>query len=67
MAKIVEVTVNYGETFNMGNYESLRLDCGIRAQLREGENCGEVYKKALIKAKQMVLDAAQAEIGDPRR
>ena len=42
--KIVEVT--YGRTFNLGNYESLRLE--MKASVDEGEDPKEAVAKLAI-------------------
>ncbi len=41
MARVIEVT--YGRTFNLGNYESLRVE--MRASVDEGEDPKEVAAK----------------------
>lgn len=38
MGKIVEVTVNFGYTKNMGNFESMRVDVEFRSKVGENEN-----------------------------
>lgn len=38
MGKIVEVTVNFGYTKNMGNFESMRVDVEFAAEVGENEN-----------------------------
>ena len=37
------VTVSMGYTKNMGNFESLRLDIGLEASGRPGENPNVIY------------------------
>jgi len=44
MSKPIEITVNYGRTINMGNYESFRIDVTERRQLQEGENSEQVIR-----------------------
>lgn len=44
MSKPIEITVNYGRTINMGNYESFRLDLCERRQLSEGEDAEAVIR-----------------------
>ena len=43
--KILEVEVRMGVTRNLGNYESLRLDEGVRLQVDEGEKPSEIIDK----------------------
>ena len=38
MGKIVEVTVNFGYTKNMGNFESMRVDVDFKSKVGENEN-----------------------------
>ena len=35
MAQITKITVGFGYTKNMGNLESLRVDCSLEATARE--------------------------------
>ena len=36
--KVVKVGMAIGLTLNMGNYESLRLDCSMGAEISDGDN-----------------------------
>ena len=38
MAKITKITVSYARTFNLGNYENMRLECELTAELESGDN-----------------------------
>lgn len=38
MAQITKVTVSYARTFNLGNFENLRLSCELTAELQPGDN-----------------------------
>ena len=36
--ELTELTVSIGRTYNLGNFESLRLDASARATVAEGED-----------------------------
>lgn len=55
-----EITVNYGVTKNMGNYESLRLDYSIKLELGEEEPVGE----SLFKVQKELRHKVQAGIAE---
>lgn len=38
---VTKIHLSYGRTFNLDNYESLRLDCGLSYELDEDEARGE--------------------------
>lgn len=38
MATIKTITIEYGYTFNLGNYSSVRPACTLTAELAEGDN-----------------------------
>lgn len=41
MAQITKITVSYARTFNLGNFENLRLSCELTAELEPGDDeCG---------------------------
>lgn len=44
--KPTEITVNFGVTKNMGNFESLRLDYQMKVELGPGEKPGPVIDDA---------------------
>lgn len=44
--KITEVEARLGVTVNIGNFESVRLDYQVRAQLEEGESAVEAIDKS---------------------
>lgn len=54
MATIKTITIEYGYTFNLGNYNSVRPAVTLTADLTEGENV-EVVTKTL-------QDQARAEV-----
>jgi hypothetical protein len=43
---ITEVEARLGVTVNIGNFESVRLDYQVRAQLEEGESATEAIDKS---------------------
>jgi len=43
-----DLLVSYGRTFNLGNFESERVDIGISRDLEEGESRKEAMKEELI-------------------
>lgn len=49
--KILKVKVAYGRTFNLGNYESLRKDVELEAEICENESEGDVIKALQKEAK----------------
>lgn len=57
--KISEVSINYGETLNIGNYEARRVDFSYRATLAEGEDPIAVGRELLIKARAEARQAAE--------
>ncbi len=45
MATIKTITIEYGYTFNLGNYSSVRPMVALTAELSEGDNwAGKVYE-----------------------
>lgn len=38
MAQITKITVDYARTFNLGNFENLRLSCELTAELQPGDD-----------------------------
>ena len=47
MGQIKTVTVEYGRTFNIGNYESIRLGLTVTKDILEGENITEEVNKSM--------------------
>ena len=47
MGVIKTVTVEYGRTFNIGNYESIRLGLQVTKDILEGENISEEVQKSM--------------------
>lgn len=43
MAQITKITVGFGYTKNMGNFESLRVDCSLEAEIDPMTN--DVYEE----------------------
>lgn len=46
MGRIKEVTVSMGRTYNMGDYESFRIDGALRVEVEPGEDPLEVATKS---------------------
>lgn len=51
--RIKEVSVSYGRTKNLGNYESLRIDVQLTAEIEPGEPSQELIEdlQAMVKKK----------------
>jgi len=43
-----DLSVSYGRTFNLGNFESERVDVGTSRDLKAGESREEAMRKELI-------------------
>lgn len=61
MAKITEVSVSYGLTKNLGNYESLRIDITLAAKVGNGEDVNEIWQQLFNDAKIKANEAAKRE------
>ena len=48
---IKEISVNVARTFNLGNYESLRLEAGASASVDDGEDIGAARAALLEEAR----------------
>ncbi len=46
MAKINEISVEVARTYNMGNYESLKIEGSVTATIEDGDSIDEVREKA---------------------
>lgn len=62
--KIKEISVTVSRTFNLGNYESLRLEAGAVADLQDGEGPDDARQK-LIEEVRTSLKAQYTEF-NPR-
>jgi hypothetical protein len=49
--KITKITVNVGQVFNLGNYQSARIEAGAEATIEEGEDPKPAYEKLYLEAK----------------
>lgn len=47
MATIKSITASYGRTFNLGNFESMRLDLALTKDLEPGDNAREEIGKSV--------------------
>lgn len=67
--KVTTVQVLYSRTFNLGSYNSAKFECGLAAEIEEGEDGAAVaallydVAKATVRAQAMpVLQKRQAEV-----
>ena len=49
---ITEITVGYGKTKNLGNFESLRIDVSLSAKIQEGDDFAAIKKALQVELKQ---------------
>lgn len=61
MAKIIEISVNYGLTRNLGNYESLRVDVTLSAKIADDEDHDKVWSELIEDARNKAVEAAETE------
>jgi hypothetical protein len=54
MAKLEELSFSLGATVNLGNFESTRVDVGMRVSLEEGDSPKEEYAKLKAKVGSLV-------------
>lgn len=54
------VGVNIGTTLNMGDYESLRIDCWLTDFVREGETHEQAFLRVREIASKQVIETAQS-------
>lgn len=64
--KVIEVAVNYGETVNIGNYESRRVDYYARATLDPGEEPEVVRRQLLLDLRRGTKEAVDRIIAADR-
>ena len=43
MAKVTKVKMMIGKTINLGNYESIRVDYGVEADVGEAEDLDQIH------------------------
>lgn len=60
--RVSTVSVSYGRTVNLGNFNSLRYDATVEVQIDEGEDCQTALSKARATAKQEVEKAVLGEL-----
>jgi len=51
---VKEITVSYGKTKNLGNYENMRVDAEMTVAIQDGEDVNEVFDKAQQEVKRQV-------------
>lgn len=54
---VVKVTV--GQVFNIGNYQSARVETGIEIVVKEGEDRAQVFERAYLEAKNAFAKCAK--------
>jgi hypothetical protein len=54
MAQIKSISIEYGRTFNIGNYESIRLGLTVSKDIIEGDNVTEEVQKSMNGLKALV-------------
>lgn len=64
--KVRSVTIGMGRTYNMGDYESYRIDGNITVDLDEGETPADARKLAFPLLREQML-ATYKEFKPPRR
>lgn len=68
MGKIVEITVNFGYTKNMGNFESMRVDVEFRSKVGENENplavTAELEQMAKAEVKRIITGKIEKKADD---
>ncbi len=42
--RIKQIHVSYSRTFNLGNYENVKIEAGLEADLEEGDNLQTVFE-----------------------
>lgn len=52
---VSKVNVSFGYTFNVGDYESKRIDLGMEVIINEDDNVGDVVEKAYGQVERFVL------------
>ena len=65
--KVTKITVSYGRTINLGNYESLRLEYGMECDVDVGINPAEVLDEARVYLRDRLKKGARDEIDRRRR
>ena len=53
--KTTKVLVNFGMTYNLGNYQSMRIDVGEEIEIKD-ESPEKVIKERFLQLKQLVED-----------
>ena len=54
--KIDQITITVSRTFNLGNYESLRVEAGITVTLEDNDTPASVRPAILAEARESLLD-----------
>lgn len=54
MAKVKTITVGIQRVINLGNYENVRYECTVVAEMQEGDDATPVYEDLLDFCKEKV-------------
>ena len=65
--KIKKISVSVGLTQNMGDFESLRTDFFVEAELDEDEDVGAAHEKLVKAAKRKLIEQADSAYAAVRK
>jgi hypothetical protein len=57
--KITQVTVTFGGTINIGNYQNTRIETTLSAEVGEGQFAASVHQRLFEAARDMTVEAAR--------
>lgn len=66
MSRFMTVTVQLGRTFNTGNYESTRVDCGLTWEVEEDADRDAIRAEMATECKRAIL-AVKRQISQPEK
>jgi len=56
---VKRISVEVSRTVNLGNYESIRFQAGLEADLQEGEDLDSAFGDAWLKVLEEVIDKVE--------
>jgi hypothetical protein len=62
--KITSVSASFGFTKNLGNYQTLRADATVTAEVETGESAEEVFSKIFQEAKNQVKTQVEGGVAN---
>lgn len=62
MAKITKIVVNYGLTYNLGNYNSVKLAAAFEVELDDQDDVEQETANAFADVKEQVLRQLEEEL-----